>query len=205
MQNTHLQNTHFCAAKGSSLSLTELFAPIRGRSEARLIRAAQRGDRAAFDALARAYAGPVRGFLAQRVAPDAAEDVLQETWLAGWAALKSYRGQSRFKAWLYAIALHKCRDYQRMQGRRPTEELTEETLGLPPGEDAFMASDRTHAVQAALAALAPPQREVLDLYFYGELTLPEIAQMLGRNLNTVKYHFYRAHVQAAQALQEYAP
>ncbi len=44
------------------------------------------------------------------------------------------------------------------------------------------------------------QREVLELYYYAELTLPEIAAALGRNLNTVKYQFYRAHALAAEGL-----
>ena len=204
--NSRTMQYQFCGTRGSSgLSFNELFAPGRKGSEPRLIHAAQRGDREAFDALARLHAAPLRGFLVQRVGPDAAEDVLQETWLAGWSALGSFGGKSRFKAWLYAIAMHKCHDYRRSQRRSQVEELTEEMPGLPQAEDAYAASDRAHAVRAALAELPEPQQEVLDLYFYAELTLPEIAQMLQRNLNTVKYQFYRAHAQAALALQEYAP
>lgn len=187
------------------MSLSELFLPGRSDPERRLIRAAQRGDRTAFDTLMRPYTGPLRGFLRRQVGPDAAEDVLQETWLAGWAALESYRGQARFKAWLYAIARHKCLDYQRVHNRSRTEVLSEETTGLPAAGDAYAASDRAQAVRAALAGLPEPQREVLELYFYAELTLPEIAETLGRNLNTVKYQFYRAHASAAAALQDYAP
>ena len=77
--------------------------------------------------------------------------------------------------------------------------------GLPVSKDAYAAADRAQAVRAALAGLPEAQQEVLELYFYAELTLPEIAEMLGRNLNTVKYQFYRAHAQAALALKEYAP
>jgi DNA-directed RNA polymerase specialized sigma24 family protein len=40
----------------------------------------------------------------------------------------------------------------------------------------------------------------LELYYYAELNLPEIAQVLNRNLNTVKYQFYRAHTQVAAAM-----
>lgn len=187
------------------MSLSKLLLLARFAPERRLIRAAQRGDRAAFDALVRSYTGPLRGFLGRQVGLDAAEDVLQETWLAGWAALGSYQGQARFKAWLYAIARHKCLDYHRAHKRRQTEELSEETTGLSSEDDAYVVSDRALAVRAALAGLPEAQREILDLYFYAELTLPEIAQMLERNLNTVKYQFYRAHAQAALALKEYAP
>lgn len=46
---------------------------------------------------------------------------------------------------------------------------------------------------------------VVEMYYYAELTLPEIALALGRNLNTVKYQFYRAHARAARELQESSP
>ncbi len=187
------------------LSLREILTPGGESSETRLIRAAQRGNREAFDTLARLHAGPLRGFLQRRVGVDAAEDVLQETWLAGWLGLSKFRRQTRFKAWLYGIAVHKCQDHLRAAARSRTEELLEDSPGLPPSEDVFAALDRTQAVQAALAGLPEAQQEVLELYFYAELTLPEIAETLGRNLNTLKYQFYRAHAQAALALQEYAP
>ena len=188
------------------MSLSELFTS-GGNPERRLIQAAQRGNREAFDSLMRPHAQALRGFLARQVGPDAAEDVLQETWLASWSALGNYRGQSRFKAWLYAIARHKCLDHHRAQKRSRTEELSEDTV-LPHAEgkfgDAFAAVDRAQAIRAALTSLPQPQQEVLELYFYAELTLPEIAEVLGRNLNTVKYQFYRAHALAAEALQDYA-
>ena len=186
------------------MSLSQIFTFRRGDPEMRLIQSAQQGDRAAFDRLVRAHAGPLLGFLRHQVGPDAAEDVLQETWVAGWSALKTYRGQARFKAWLYAIAQHKCLDHQRAGKRSVAEKLSEDTPGLPVLENAFAASDRALAVRAAPAGLPEPQQEVLELYFYAELTLPEIAEMLGRNLNTVKYQFYRAHAQAALLLKEYA-
>ena len=185
--------------------MRQIFTFRRGDPEMRLIQSAQQGDRAAFDRLVRSYAGPLLGFLRHQVGPDAAEDVLQETWVAGWSALKTYRGQARFKAWLYAIARHKCLDHWRAGKRSGAEDLSEVMLGLPVSEDAFAASDRAQAVRAALSGLSEPHQEVLELYFYAELTLSEIAEMLGRNLNTVKYQFYRAHAQAALALKEYAP
>ena len=187
------------------MSLSQIWTFQRADSEMRLVRAAQRGDKTAFDALVRSYAGPLLGFLSRQVGPDAAEDVLQETWVAGWATLTTYREQARFKAWLYAIAQHKCRDYQRANKHMVTKELADGMPGLPASKDAYAAADRAQAVRTALAGLPDAQQEVLELYFYAELTLPEIAETLGRNLNTVKYQFYRAHAQAALALKEYAP
>ena len=187
------------------MSLSQTFTFRRGDPEMRLIQSAQKGDRAAFDRLIRSHAGPLLGFLSRQVGPDAAEDILQETWVAGWSGLQTYRGEARFKAWLYAIARHKCYDHRRAGKRSGAESFSEDTPGLSVSENAFAASDRAQAVRAALSGLPEPQQEVLELYFYAELTLPEIAEILGRNLNTVKYQFYRAHAQAALALKEYAP
>jgi RNA polymerase sigma-70 factor (ECF subfamily) len=177
------------------------FRPRLGAdTEEGLVTAARRGDRRAFDALVRRHGGPLRGFVARRVGAGAADDVLQETWLAAWGALPRFAGRSRFKAWLYGIALHKARDHQRA-GARQAEEALPDGKGAPgAGPDAYAAVDLKHAVRGALDGLPEAQREVLELYYYAELTLPEIAQALARNLNTVKYQFYRAHALAAEAL-----
>ena len=71
--------------------------------------------------------------------------------------------------------------------------------------DPFEATVRAQVVRAALSELPEAQREVLELYYYAELTLAEIADSLGRNLNTVKHQFYRAHAMAADRLPEYRP
>lgn len=166
-----------------------------------LITAAQRGDRRAFDALAGRHRTLLRGFLRRRADADAVEDILQETWMAAWSALPNYTRRARFKAWLFQIALHKVQDYHRARGRSPIEPLTEENEAramAPP--DPYAAVDLKDAIQSALARLPDAQREVLELYYYADLTLPEIAQTLARNQNTVKYQFYRAHALVAEGL-----
>jgi RNA polymerase sigma-70 factor (ECF subfamily) len=167
-----------------------------------LVAAARRGDRAAFDALVRRHQPLLRGFLRRQVDPNAAEDVLQETWVAAWAGLPEFAGRARFKAWLFGIARHKAMDQQRANKRFPTETLTEETsTEYCPARNPFSDVDRNDAVQYALSELPETQREVLELYYFAELTLPEIAQTLGRSQNTVKYQFYRAHALAADRLE----
>jgi RNA polymerase sigma-70 factor (ECF subfamily) len=166
---------------------------------AALLQEARSGNQRAFDALRRLHELPLRGFVARRVGSDAAEDLTQEIWLACWQALPRYQGRSRFKAWLYGIATHKCADCLRARSQeiRRQEALQQENQTAP---DAYRAIDTRAAVQAALSQLPEAQREVLELYYYAELTLAEIAQALDRNLNTVKYQFYRAHTLVAQQL-----
>jgi RNA polymerase sigma-70 factor (ECF subfamily) len=164
------------------------------------VAAAQRGDRRAFDILLQTHEKLLRGFLMRRVGTDAVEDILQETWVAAWMALPKFTRRSRFKAWLFSIALHKAQDHHRTRGRSPVESLSAEAEASLAGPDIYAAIDLKHAVQTTLSRLPEAQREVLEMYYYAELSLPEIADALGRNPNTVKYQFYRAHTLVADGL-----
>jgi RNA polymerase sigma-70 factor (ECF subfamily) len=160
-----------------------------------LVSAARRGDRRAFDRLASAHEPRLRGFIARRVGAEAVDDVLQETLLASWTALPRFDRRSGFKAWLYGIAVHKCMDHVRRRGRSlPETPLADAPDGWQSPEALYAAAELRETVRQVLAQLPSSQREVLELYYYAELTLAEIASALGRNLNTVKYQFYRAHV-----------
>lgn len=165
-----------------------------------LLRQARAGSRGAFDALRRVHESQLRGFVLRRVGMEGTDDILQETWLACWTSLEQYRGKSRFKAWLYGIAAHKCMDHLR---RKAINAQREEIFHTDRAEsrDAFRDIERKQTVQQALECLPAPQREVVELYYFAELTLAEIADIVGRNLNTVKYQFYRAHDQVATLLQ----
>lgn len=169
--------------------------------EHRLVEAAQRGDHAAFDLLTQAYTPLLRGFVLHRVGASAVEDVLQETLIAGWTALPGYTRRARFKAWLFAIALRKCADYHRLRGRSVVEaplELAE--FVADTRADWRGAAEWKQTVRDLLTLLPEEQREVIELYYYAELTLPEIAATLERNLNTVKYQFYRGHTRMEREL-----
>lgn len=67
-------------------------------------------------------------------------------------------------------------------------------------EELYAAAEARETVRIVVDTLPTAQREVLDLYYWAELTLPEIANVLNRNLNTVKYQFYRGHDLVAQGM-----
>ena len=180
---------------------TRIAIPFALTREARLVIAAQQGERQAFDALLRTYEGPLRGYLMRRVGKEAVEDVLAETWLASWVGLPHYNRRSRFKAWLFGIGFHKSVDHLRAHIRASREfSLEASGLDFPDTVDRIGATEQAQAVRAALAQLPPEQREVLELYYYAQLTLAEVAEALTRNLSTVKSQFYRAHTNVTQFL-----
>ncbi|GAB4456012.1 MAG: sigma-70 family RNA polymerase sigma factor [Armatimonadaceae bacterium] len=173
--------------------------------EQRLVHAACQQNRAAFDALVHAHTDRLRAFLIRRVGPDAAEDVLQETFLAAWQAIGRLDLRVRFKTWLFSIAVRKAADHHRARGRRAEAETAvnpEVLLSLPSENSEIRHIENRATVRLLLESLSDDQRQLLEMYYFAELTLPEIAQILNRNLNTLKYQFYRAHALAAAHLGE---
>ena len=199
-------------------------APALDRDEeSALICAAQQGNRAAFDALCARHLPLLRGFIARRASVELIDDVVQETLLGAWMRIGHFEPNARFKTWLFQIALHKTIDANRARERKGRHEQSEITTARPDREpmcetdrrggverragfelpgDRLEAKERRSAVLAALDKIPAGQREVVLLYFYAEMTLPEIAQATGRNLSTVKYQFYSAHTKIADLLKE---
>lgn len=191
-----------------SVVTLQLFEQLRARlgagggSDAELARAAGRGDRRAFDRLVHEHEPRLRGFVARRIGPQAVDDVVQDTLVAAWSALPRFQGRSSFKAWLYGIAIHKCDDHFRARSRQQYEVPFDEVpAGWQSPEALFAAAELRESVREMLGDVPAPQREVLELYYYAELTLAEIAAVLDRNLNTVKYQFYRAHARVEESMR----
>ncbi len=148
---------------------------------------------AAFDEFVGQIEPELRRFVARKVRGEAVDDVLQEIWLAAWQALPTYDRRARLRTWIYGICVHKCFDHYRSQRREKViVPLPDEPLSDPhPSPEAVAVQADT--VRRLLASLDEDVRVVLELYYYAQLTLVEIASTLNRNLSTVKYQFYRAH------------
>lgn len=166
------------------------------------MREASQGARPSFDRLRAMHEPGMRLFLSGRVPDAQVEDLLQDVWIAVWSALPRFRHGSRFRTWLYAICFNKYRDYCRSARREPAMAALEEGL---VADDAQQHAGRLHTAEnlrALMARLSEEQREVLDLYYASEMNLREVAAALGRNLNTVKYQFYRGLSNLEKMLKE---
>jgi RNA polymerase sigma-70 factor (ECF subfamily) len=171
--------------------------------DSRLVGAAQRGDAAAFDQLVRRHEAALLGYLTARLlSEEAAREVAQECLLGAWRQLGRFNGRARFKTWLFGIATHKATDYIRRCASLPR------TVAIEEAEELLRASDEAWGydpqrlidraecelrVRDAVLRLPDSQREILELYYFGDLKLREIASLLKMNLSTLKYQFYQAH------------
>ncbi|GAB4508941.1 MAG: sigma-70 family RNA polymerase sigma factor [Anaerolineae bacterium] len=152
-----------------------------------LVRAMAQGNRQALTDLYQRHGRSLLAYLIGQLGEQAAaEEVLQDVMLAAWQSAPNFRGDSKVRTWLLAIARRKVINVWRK--RKVTQvPLQEELLGA--GEP--MLNDRD-AVREALRELSEDQREVLELIFYHELSGVEAAEVMGVSVGTVKSRLHRA-------------
>jgi RNA polymerase sigma factor (sigma-70 family) len=131
--------------------------------------------------------------IALRITTDAAlaEDVVQDAFLGAWRNANRYlEGRGSVKTWLLSIVHHRAVDAVRR--RRPTTELPDRestpptALTIPDIWPEVAGRLDRDTVRGALAGLSEPQREALELAYFGGLTQQEIAARTGAPLGTVK-------------------
>lgn len=144
----------------------------------------QIGDRASWDELYRRY-NPSLGYYLRRLTgrDQAADDLQQEVWLAVVRNIARLKSPEAFTVWLYRIARSKA--INRISVNHKDVPLDEEPAAETPDEDIFRASDAAR-VHAALNGLVPEHREVLLLRFMEDLSYEQIAEVIGRNIGTVR-------------------
>jgi RNA polymerase sigma-70 factor (ECF subfamily) len=152
----------------------------------------QNGTVDGLTALVERHYGALIGYLYRLSGGDRllAEDIAQEVFLQVIRAIQQYQYPRPFKPWLYAIATNLARNhYNRPDTRRTVSSdrlLSGRSVSGTSAEDAILESDEAQQVSALLAALPDHQREAVVLRYYQELSLAEIADVLGIPVGTVK-------------------
>lgn len=180
--------------------------------EQALIRAARKGDLAAFNKLVLSYQSLAYN-LSYRILgnSEAAADATQDAFVKAFRNLKQYRGGS-FKAWLLRIVTNVCYDQLRSLQRRPTNSLDDMLVdpdhagqltdhGERPTEYALR-QELAHVLQQGIEQLPAEQRMVLILSDVEGLSYEEISQVMATSLGTVKSRLSRARAKMRDYLQE---
>jgi RNA polymerase sigma factor (sigma-70 family) len=152
----------------------------------------QLGERSAFDELIRRWALPLRRHVLRVSGDDAAaDDLMQEIWLAVVRGIAGLRDPARLRAWLFGIAHRVLVDRMRARYAAAIDADTD----IESIVDEAPAIDRqtlAQAVERGLARVPLLEREVLDLFYLQELSLADTAAVLGIPLGTVKSRLFRA-------------
>lgn len=174
--------------------------------DATLVAAAQNGDATALSVLYRRYVSAIYAYIRRRVAAtEVAEDVTSETFLAVVAGLRSFRGSSTFRTWLYQIARRRVADFWRRQYELPACASDIVLLLLarpdddPEDDDALMRSNINLA--GVLRELPERHRRVLECRFLEQKTVRETAEELSLSEGNVKVIQHRAIRQASEIAQ----
>ena len=179
-------------------------------SDADLVARALRGSREACDALVVRHA-PVAVNLAARIVRDRAlaEDLTQEAFVRALARLSSYDPARKFANWFLQVVHNVAVDHLR---RRRLDTISLDQLE-EAGHPGFAAVDTGsapaavaeqaalgRALESALAQIRPEYRAVVVLRYQEGLTHPEIAEIVGQPVGTVKTHLHRARKELAGIL-----
>jgi len=182
-------------------------------SDEALMCAYRDGDAAAFDLLYARHRGPVYRYFRRQAQPaEAADELFQDVWMRVIDARESYEPRAKFTTWMYTIAHNRLMDFYRSRARTPAgsvdledpavEELAVADAELPPS----IAERKELAGQLlrALETLPAAQREAFLLHEEGELTLEEIAAVLGTQRETIKSRIRYALAKLRRELAELA-
>jgi RNA polymerase sigma-70 factor (ECF subfamily) len=162
---------------------------------ANIVREAKAGSPGAYGAAVEAcWDGLVR--FARSVAGEAdAEDVVQESLIAGWRALASLDDPARFDRWMTSIVFRRCLRRRRFwRLRAALDDVRERSVSADPAPDLDVA--------ALLARLAPRQRAVLYLTVVEGMTDAEIGERLSMATGSVRAHRRRARERLARILEK---
>ncbi len=179
------------------------------QNDMRLVQDAQKGDE---NALCRLYEGYLpliyRYCFVQCGHRETAEDLTSEIFMKMVRQLPSFRHQSSFKNWLYAIAKRTVADYWRRQYRTPIVPLEEHYASAKPDESFFDSDQEIDAltsmteqkVETILQNLPINYRAVLECRFIKNMSITETADVLDESEENIKVLQHRALKKAAQLL-----
>jgi RNA polymerase sigma-70 factor (ECF subfamily) len=192
--------------KGRASGIFEAPASIKIEEEARLVERAQDGDRQAVAELYHRHVDVIFEYTYARVQDAAvAEDLTAQVFLRAIEGLPDYRYKGKpFVSWLYSIARARTADHWRKQHRRDTVPLTDSIpADSPQPEEIAEVESEWVAAIGLLAHLTDDQQDVLILRFIGEMSLSQVAEILGKTVGAVKSIQHRALAALARLRQRH--
>lgn len=202
MREHLLQSSH-----SIGVSLPNLISSSTEQDDALLIAASKQGDQDAFAQLVQRYQRRVFNLVFRMLQQyEEANEITQETFLAAWQGLPSFRGDARFPTWLYRIAyncslkqLEQRKRDKALQAMLQAEQAVECTDKRADAE--LEAHDRRVLIQESLSHLPAKYRVVLILRHLQEMSYEEMAEILTMPIGTIKTHLFRARNLLKERLQ----
>lgn len=154
-------------------------------------------DRNAFGILVDNYHAPLNRFLFNMTS-DAAltDDLCQETFLKAWISIRSFKGISKFKTWLFRIAYNELITYKRKYGRdEGLENVTSDLM-----TDPYQGTESSMDLESAMKSLSEKEKTVVLLFYLEDMPIKKIVDITGIPEGTIKVYLSRARNKMSKIL-----
>lgn len=168
------------------------------------------GDQNAYALLVDRYQNFVFTIVLRYVkAREDAEEVAQDIFVKAYRSLSDFKGNSKFSTWLYTITTTTSISFLRKKKLEVHSLDNEHVFEVADSMDSGMHANqveqksRVNMVNEAIQKLSPDDAQIILLFYKAEQTLEEIAQILGKEPNTVKVQLHRARTRLKEKMEKY--
>ena len=169
--------------------------PLRQLTDEQLMARAKAGNDTAFEELYHRFARRLKGFFFLQLGGDEelAADATHDVFLRAYEARNRYQEGKSVSTWLFTIAYNICRNHYRSNAY---ETQLSATLDAEPISDEQIevqldAAALDDALAQVLSELPPPLHQLFSLHYQEELTIPQVAEIVGIPEGTVKSRLHK--------------
>ena len=182
--------------------------PLRQQTDEQLMTRAAAGSDTAFEELYRRYARRLKGFFFMQLGGDEelAADATHDVFLRAYEARERYQEGRKVDTWLFTIAYNICRNHYRsnayeaqLMASLDAEPVTDQQIEVEL--DAALLDE---ALAQVLSELPAPLHQLFSLHYQEELTIPQIAEIVGIAEGTVKSRLHKTMNMIRNKLKNYA-
>lgn len=181
-----------------------------GLSDNEIIGKVLSGDHEAYAGLVSRYQNYVFTLTLRMIkSREDAEEVAQDIFVKVYRSLADFRGASKFSTWLYTIVNTTCITFLRKKKLEVHSLDNEKVFEVADSQDSGLRANlveqksRVAMVNKAIALLGPDDAQIITLFYKGEQSLDEIAQVLGLEPNAAKVRLHRARTRLKQKMEQY--
>jgi RNA polymerase sigma-70 factor (ECF subfamily) len=191
------------ACELTNASPTAAAASTRHRLDATLLESIAAGDKFAMQVLFQRHNVRIYRFVLRLTGSESlAEDIVSEVFLNVWRQAATFEAKCQVTTWLLAIARHKAVSVLRRRSETQLDDDVAATVADPSddAETVLDRKDRSKIIRECLTRLSPSHREIIDLVYYHEKSVDEVARIVGAPKSTVKTRMFYARNHMAKLL-----
>ena len=168
------------------------------------------GDQNAYATLVNRYQNYVFTIVLRYIkSREDAEEVAQDVFIKAYRSLAAFKGDAKFSTWLYTVTTTTCITFLRKKKLEihslDNEKVFEAASVVDSGMSANQIEQKSkvNMVNEAIKLLSGDDAQIITLFYKGEQTLEEIAQILGKETNAVKVQLHRARARLKEKMQKH--